>query len=101
MTLFVAVIWTMSMDLMKTGVEMVLGENNTAIATVASAVLAAGIFTPTQAIAVRWTKKRLETGRDRMEKLVARLAGGAAPKAPRRSPSAYWRRRRMPAIARS
>jgi hypothetical protein len=81
-TLFVAVLWTMSMDLMKTGVEMVLGEDNTAVATMAGAVLAAGIFTPTQAIALRWTKQRLQSNQARVEKLIARLAAWRSAESP-------------------
>lgn len=73
-TLLVAVIWTMSTDFVKAVVEMVMGESNVAISTMAGAILAAGIFTPTQALALRWTKQRLLTGHDQIEKLIGRLA---------------------------
>lgn len=73
-TLLVAIIWTMSIDFVKSAVELVLGEENAAIATITGAVLAAGIFTPTQALALRWTKERLQSQQGQIEKLVARLA---------------------------
>ena len=73
-TLLVAIIWTASIDFVKTTVELVLGEENVAITTVAGAVLAAGIFSPTQALALRWAKQRLRSNQEQVEKLVARLA---------------------------
>jgi hypothetical protein len=73
-TLMVGVVWTLSTDLLKAGVEWVLGEENTTVATMAGAVLAAGIFAPTQALAMRWAKVRLEGDESRIRKLIGRLA---------------------------
>lgn len=73
-TLAVGVVWTLSMDLVKTGVELTLGEANATIAVAASAVLAAGIFAPTQALALRWAKRKFDHENDRIGKLIARLA---------------------------
>ena len=73
-TLLVAVIWTMSVDLVKAGVEMIFGESNLVVVTMAGAVLAAGIFAPTQALALRWAKQRFMKGHDRIERLIERLA---------------------------
>jgi hypothetical protein len=73
-TLAVGILWTLSTDLVKTGVEMTLGEENLAVATVASAVLAAGIFAPTQALAQRWAKRKFDGDNDRIRNLISRLA---------------------------
>ncbi len=59
-TLMVGILWTLSMDLVKVGVEWVLGEENTTVATVVGGIIAAGVFAPTQALAMRWAKRRLE-----------------------------------------
>lgn len=73
-TLLVGVIWTLSIDFVKMGVEWTLGEENTTAATLAGAVLAAGIFAPTQALAMRWAKTRLEGDESRVKRLISRLA---------------------------
>ncbi len=72
-TLMVGILWTLSMDMVKIGVEWVLGEENTTVATVVGAVIAAGIFAPTQALAMRWAKRRLEGDESRIAKLIGRL----------------------------
>jgi hypothetical protein len=73
-TLMVGIVWTLSVDMLKMGVEWVLGEENVTVATIAGAVLAAGIFAPTQALAMRWAKVRLEGDESRIRKLIGRLA---------------------------
>jgi len=73
-TLMVGIVWTFSIDMVKVAVEWVLGEENTTVATIAGAVLAAGIFAPTQALAMRWAKRRLEGDESRIKKLIGRLA---------------------------
>lgn len=72
-TLLVGILWTLSMDFVKFGVEWVLGEENVTVATVVGGIIAAGIFAPTQTLAMRWAKRRLEGDERRIEKLVARL----------------------------
>jgi hypothetical protein len=72
-TLLVGVLWTLSMDLLKMAVEWVLGEENTTVATVVGAVIAAGIFAPPQTLAMRWAKRRLEGDESRIGKLISRL----------------------------
>ena len=81
-TLAVGILWTLSTDLVKTGVEMTLGEENLAVATVASAVLAAGIFAPTQALAQRWAKSKFDGDSDRIRNLISRLAVWRASETP-------------------
>lgn len=82
-TLMVGVLWTLSMDMVKMGVEWVLGEENTTVATVVGAVIAAGIFAPTQTLAMRWAKRRLEGDERRIEKLIGRLHAWRATEMPR------------------
>ncbi|HEY6813982.1 MAG TPA: hypothetical protein VI168_00450 [Croceibacterium sp.] len=73
-TLLVGILWTLSMDMVKIGVEAVLGEENTTVATVVGGIIAAGVFAPTQALAMRWAKRRLEGDESRIERLIGRLA---------------------------
>lgn len=72
-TLAVGLIWTLSMDFLKLGAEWALGRESETAATVAGAILAAGIFAPTQALAMRWAKKRLAGDESRIQKLIGRL----------------------------
>jgi hypothetical protein len=81
-TLMVGMVWTLSVDMLKVGVEWALGEENTTVATIAGALLAAGIFAPTQALAMRWAKVRLEGDESRIKKLIGRLAVWRTTEAP-------------------
>jgi hypothetical protein len=81
-TLAVGVVWTLSIDLLKVGVEWALGEENETVATIAGAVLAAGIFAPTQALAMRWAKVRLAGDESRIQRLIDRLAVWRATETP-------------------
>ena len=81
-TLMVGVLWTLSMDLVKMAVEWALGEENTTVATVVGGIIAAGIFAPTQALAMRWAKRRLEGDERRIEKLIAKLHAWRATESP-------------------
>jgi len=73
-TLMVGIVWTLSTDLVKVGVESVIGEQDTTVTTAAGAILAAAIFAPTQALAMRWARRRLEGDESRIRKLIGRLA---------------------------
>src|SRR5690606_10668308 len=73
-TLAVGIIWTLSVDMLKVAVEWLLGEENTTVATLAGGVLAASIFAPTQALAMRWAKRRLAGDESRIQRLIDRLA---------------------------
>lgn len=69
----VGIVWAASIDFLKFGVEYALGEENKPVATGIGAVLAAGLFAPTQAMLLRWTKRRFNADGKRMETLIARL----------------------------
>jgi hypothetical protein len=72
-TLMVGIVWTLSMDMLKVGVAWLFGEENATVATIAGGLIAAGIFAPTQALAMRWTKRRLEGDESRIKRLADRL----------------------------
>jgi hypothetical protein len=73
-TVSVGILWTLSTDLVKIAVEWVLGEENDTIATIVGGLLAAGVFAPTQALAMRWARRRLHGDESRIERLIERLA---------------------------
>jgi hypothetical protein len=81
-TLAVGVVWTLTSDLVKTVVQFTMGDGHDVVATAAGALLAAGLFAPTQTLALRWTKRRFNRERERMGKLVARLASWHATETP-------------------
>ncbi len=72
-TLVVGVVWTLTSDLVKTAVQYTIGDGHEVVATTAGALLAAGLFAPTQTLALRWTKRRFDKDRDRMRRLTTRL----------------------------
>ena len=55
-TLVVGVVWAVSSDLLKLVIEEVMGRESQAGATTAGAVIAAGIFSPTQSLVLGWTR---------------------------------------------
>ena len=57
-TLIVGVIWAASSDLVKLIVEQVIGRETKAGATTVSAIIAAGVFAPTQSVVLGWTRRR-------------------------------------------
>jgi hypothetical protein len=81
-TLLVGILWTLSIDMVKMAVEWVLGEENATVATVVGGLLAAGVFAPTQALAMRWAKRRLEGDESRITRLIGRLAVWRATETP-------------------
>lgn len=81
-TVIVGILWTMSVDLVKTAVEFTLGHDNAMVSTAVGAVLAAGIFAPTQALAQRWANNRLGSDRDKIAALNPRLVAWRATERP-------------------
>jgi hypothetical protein len=81
-TVVVGILWTMSVDLVKTAVEFTLGHENAMVSTAVGAVLAAGIFAPTQALAQRWANNRLGSDRDKIAALNPRLLAWRATERP-------------------
>ncbi|HEX8621969.1 MAG TPA: hypothetical protein VF718_08340 [Allosphingosinicella sp.] len=73
-TIIVGIVWAASADLVKMVVSAVLGEQNVTVATTLSAMLAAGVFAPTQSVVLGWTKRHFGKDADRLLGLPARLA---------------------------
>jgi hypothetical protein len=72
-TLVVGVVWAASTDLVKMIIEQVIGRESQAGATTAGAVIAAGIFSPTQSLVLGWTRKRFGSPIDRIHEAAGRL----------------------------
>jgi hypothetical protein len=72
-TLVVGVVWAASSDLVKLIIEEVIGRESQAGATTVGAIVAAGIFSPTQSLVLGWTKKRFGGPVERMREASRRL----------------------------
>ena len=81
-TLVVGVVWAVSSDLLKLVIEEVVGRESQAGATTAGAVIAAGIFSPTQSLVLGWTRKRFGGPLDRMRTASARMKKWALTETP-------------------
>ena len=72
-TLIVGIVWAASSDLVKLIVEQVLGRESQAGATAVSAVIAAGVFAPTQSVVLGWTRRRFGSPVERIHEAAQRL----------------------------
>ena len=81
-TLVVGIVWAVSSDLLKMVIEEVIGRESQAGATTAGAVIAAGIFSPTQSLVLGWTRKRFGGPVDRMRGASARMKKWALTETP-------------------
>jgi hypothetical protein len=81
-TLVVGVVWAASSDLVKLIIEHVIGQESQAGATTAGAVIAAGIFSPTQSLVLGWTRKRFGGPLDRMRGASAKMKKWALTETP-------------------
>ena len=72
-TLLVGVIWAASADLVKLVVSEVVGRESEAGATAVSAMIAAGIFAPTQSAVLGWTKRKFSGPLDQVRSSAERL----------------------------
>ncbi len=72
-TIIVGVVWAASSDLVKMLVSEVVGRESEAGATTVSAIIAAGIFSPTQSIVLGWTRRRFGGPVDRIQGAAKRL----------------------------
>lgn len=73
-TLVVGIVWAASTDLVRGIVTSMLGEHSAAAASTMSAVVAAGVFAPTQAVVLGWTKRHFGKDSNRLRTLPERLA---------------------------
>ena len=72
-TLFVGAVWAASADIVKLIVAQVLGSESEAGATAVSALIAAGIFSPTQQVVLGWTRRRFSGPLERIKGASERL----------------------------
>ncbi|WP_205478658.1 hypothetical protein [Sphingomonas arenae] len=72
-TVIVGVVWAASSDLVKLVITEVLGHESEAGATTVGAIIAAGVFSPTQSAVLGWTRKRFGGPLDRIEGAAQRL----------------------------
>ena len=72
-TLIVGVVWAASSDLVKLIITEVMGRESEAGATTVGAVIAAGIFSPTQSVVLGWTRRHFGSPLDRIEGAAERL----------------------------
>ena len=81
-TVVVGIVWAASSDLVKLVIEEVVGQESQAGATTAGAVIAAGIFSPTQSLVLGWTRKRFGGPLDRMRDVASRMKKWALTETP-------------------
>jgi hypothetical protein len=81
-TLIVGVVWAASSDLMKLIIEQVLGRESQAGATTVGAVIAAGIFSPTQSAVLGWTRRHFGGPLDQIRNSAKRLKSWGLTEAP-------------------
>ena len=72
-TIVVGVVWAASSDLVKLIIEEVIGRESQAGATTVGAIIAAGIFSPTQSLVLGWTRKRFGSPVERIHEAAKRL----------------------------
>jgi hypothetical protein len=81
-TVTVGVVWAATSDFVKEAVFSMVGEHNSTIATSLSAILAAGLFAPSQALVLRWTKKRFANASSKLHTMTQRLPAWSASASP-------------------
>lgn len=72
-TVIVGVVWAASSDLVKLIITEVMGHESEAGATTVGAIIAAGIFAPTQSAVLGWTRQRFGGPLDRIKGSAERL----------------------------
>lgn len=72
-TLIVGVVWAASSDLVKLVITEVMGRESEAGATTVGAIIAAGIFSPTQSAVLGWTRRRFGGPLDKIHDAAKRL----------------------------
>ncbi|MBX7500197.1 hypothetical protein K3181_01905 [Qipengyuania sp. YG27] len=80
--LVIGILWAASIDLVKNAIEMALGEDNKTFATALCAVLAAGLFAPTQQFVVKHTRNRFDRDRGKISALLGKLSAWRASEDP-------------------
>ena len=72
-TVVVGTVWAASSDLVKLVISELMGRESEAGATTMGAIIAAGIFSPTQSVVLGWTRKRFGGPLDQIRSAAKRL----------------------------
>ena len=81
-TLIVGVVWAASSDLVKLVITEVMGRESEAGATTVGAIIAAGIFSPTQSAVLGWTRRHFGGPLDQIRDSAKRLKSWGLTEAP-------------------
>lgn len=81
-TLIVGVVWAASSDLVKLVITEVMGRESEAGATTVGAIIAAGIFSPTQSAVLGWTRRHFGGPLDQIRDAAKRLKSWGLTEAP-------------------
>lgn len=81
-TLIVGVVWAASSDLMKLVIAQLIGRESETGATTVGAIIAAGIFAPTQSAVLGWTRKHFGGPLDQIRDAAKRLKSCGMTEAP-------------------
>ena len=81
-TLIVGVVWAASSDLVKLVITEVMGHESEAGATTVGAIIAAGIFSPTQSAVLGWTRRHFGGPLDQIRDSAKRLKSWGLTEAP-------------------
>ncbi|HEU4821196.1 MAG TPA: hypothetical protein VFS87_08575 [Qipengyuania sp.] len=81
-TLIVGVVWAASSDLMKLVITQLIGRESETGATTVGAIIAAGIFSPTQSAVLGWTRKHFGGPLDQIRDAAKRLKSWGMTEAP-------------------
>src|SRR5918993_21889 len=81
-TLIVGVVWAASSDLVKLVITEVMGRESEAGATTVGAIIAAGVFSPTQSAVLGWTRRHFGGPLDQIRDSAKRLKSWGLTEAP-------------------
>jgi len=81
-TLIVGVVWAASSDLVKLVITEVMGHESEAGATTVGAIIAAGVFSPTQSAVLGWTRRHFGGPLDQIHDAAKRLKGWGLTESP-------------------
>ena len=81
-TMLVGIVWAASADLAKLIISTIMGQQHEAGATAIGAIVAVGVFGPTQNAVLGWTRKRFASPADRLGELPERLKEWSVTEAP-------------------
>ena len=81
-TMLVGIVWAASADLAKLIISSIMGQQHEAGATAIGAIVAVGVFGPTQNAVLGWTRQRFASPADRLGELPERLKEWSVTEAP-------------------